>query len=73
MVDTSKLKGEIVKALFYLNLAFLIGLIFAPTKSLFIIITIINIFLSGTVLIIDNFAERFMMQFEKMWVFHYVD
>lgn len=67
MVDVSKLKGEIMKVLFYLNLAFLAGTIFAPTKSLAMFIIIVNLLLSGTALIIDNWAERFEAQYNKMW------
>lgn len=67
MVNILNIKKDIVNVLLYLNLISLMIIILASSKTYFIVAIIINIILSGTLILMNKCGDSFMAQFNKMW------
>lgn len=66
MMDILNIKDYVVKGLFYSNLISLIVIIFASSRAVFIIFIIINVILSGTLMVMNKMGEMFIIQFNKL-------
>ena len=59
MVEIKKLKDDIVKVLFYINIILLVTSIFTSSKIFFMSTIIINIIFNGTFIVIDKWGYIF--------------